>query len=260
MKRTTCRKTISGFLAFFLVSLGLMLKAGAQNTPWPKAEALFDSFTEKTGGQAAYHKIQNRRTISTMQLSVPPIAGEVTTYSTKSGPYHVSADLRAMGKAEYGSDGRTVWEINPVLGPQIKEGAERSRFLCLYGLDIPARWRLVFKKVECTGLETVEGKPAFKVVAVSLDDYPLTYYFDQASGLIVKIEYPQETLAGQGSQEVLLGDYRLADGILFPHFQKRLEQGREMTLIFKSIEHNVTLPENMFTLPEAIIKIAGLGK
>ena len=231
-----------------------------QSVPRPQAASLLDAFVEKIGGRAAFDKIVNRRTTSTMTLSMLPAPAEVTTILTKAGPFRVVVNSQAIGKVEYGSDGLTVWEINPMSGPQIKEGLERKRFQCLYGLDLPMRWREVFKTVECTGLGTVEDKPAFKVQAVSIEDYAVTYYFDQVSGLLVKIEYPMETAIGRSIQEVLLRDYRSVDGILFPHFQVRREFGREMTLAFKAVEHNVVLPEDAFVLPEAIRKINQAGR
>jgi hypothetical protein len=145
-------------------------------------------------------------------------------------------------------------------GPKIWEGMESKRFQFLYSLDLPMRWREVFKKVECTGLETVEERPAFRVAAVSLDDYPVTYYFDQVSGLLVKIEYPMESTNGQSLQEIILRDYRSVDGTLFPYIQIRRELGREMTLTFKSVEYNVEIPEGTLALPEAIRRISKTGK
>jgi len=250
----------AGLAAFSLLILGVVLAAVGQTTPLPKAESILDDFVQKSGGRAVFDKIANRRTTSTMKLSVLPGPAEVTTILTKTGPYRVVVESQAIGKVEYGSDGRTVWEINPIAGPQIKEGLEKKRFQCLYGLDLPMRWREVFKKVECRGLETVAEKPAFKVQAFSLDDYPVTYYFDQASGLLVKIEYPMETTTGQSLQEIFLSDYRTVDGTLFPYLQVRRELGREMTLTFKSVEYNVDIPEGALALPGAIRKISKTGK
>ena len=254
----------AGLWAFLLLILGAALAAAGQTAgqtlPLPKAESLLDAFVEKSGGRAVFDKIANRRTTSTMKLSVLPAPAEVTTILTKAGPFRVVVNSQAIGKVEYGSDGRTIWEINPMSGPKIWEGMESKRFRFLYGLDLPMRWREVFKQVECTGLETVEERPAFKVTAVSFDDYPVTYYFDQASGLLVKIEYPMETTIGQSLQEIILRDYRSVDGTLFPYIQIRRELGREMTLTFKSVEYNADIPEVTFALPEAIRKISKTEK
>ena len=270
MNKNTCSGTKTGEIggkrrraglgAFLLFILGAVLAAAGQTLPLPKAESILDAFVEKSGGRAVFDKIANRRTTSTMTLSVLPAPAEVTTIVTKAGPYRCVVNSQAFGKIEFGSDGRSVWEINPMTGPQIKEGLEKKRFQFLYSLDLPMRWREVFKKVECAGLETVEERPAFKVTAVSLDDYLVTYYFDQASGLLVKIEYPMETTIGQSLQEIILRDYRSVGGTLFPYLQIRQELGREMTLTFKSVEYNVQVPEGTFALPEAIRKISKTGK
>ncbi len=274
MIESTCSGTKTGdiggkrgrvaFGATLLLILGATLAAAGQiagqTSPLPKAESILDAFVEKSGGRAVFDKIANRRTTSTMKLSVLPAPAEVTTILTKAGPYRVVVDSQAIGKVEYGSDGRTVWEINPMSGPKIWEGTESKRFQFLYGLDLPMRWREVFKKVKCTGLETVEERPTFKVQAVFLDDYPITYYFDQVSGLLVKIECPMDTTIGTSLQEVFLRDYRTVAGTLFPYLQIRRELGREMTLTFKSVEYNVEIPEGRFALPEAIRKISKTGK
>jgi len=266
MIKNTCSGTKTGkiggkrgrasLLAFLLLILGAKLAAAGQSPPLPKAESILDAFIEKSGGRAVFDKTVNRRTTSTMKLSVLRDPAEVTTIVTKAGPYRCVVNSQAFGKVEFGSDGRTVWEINPISGPKIYEGMESKRFQFLYSLDLPMRWREVFKKVECTAVETVEERAAFKVTAVSLDDYTLAYYFDQASGLLVKIEYPMETAIGRNIQEIFLRDYRSVDGTLFPYLQIRRELGREMTLTFKSVEYNVEIPEGTFALPETIRKIS----
>jgi len=135
-----------------------------------------------------------------------------------------------------------------------------QRFKILYGLDLPIRWREVFKKVEYGGLEPVGGKLAFKIQALTLEDFPVAYYFDQDSGLLVKIEYSLELATGPSLFTVLLSDYRSAGGILFPFTQVRREAGREMSLTFKSVEFNVEIAPDAFALPEAIQKLQKAGQ
>jgi len=238
-----------------LLTWGAAPAPARQLASLPGAESIFDAFIEKSGGRALFEGISNRRTTSTMELSVLPGPAEVTTLLTKEGLFRVVVESQTIGKVEYGSDGLTVWEINPVSGPKILEGKERKRLQTLYGLDLPMRWRTVFKKVECTGLTDLEGRPAYKVMAETADEYELTYYFDRETGLLAKIELPMETPVGLGIQEVILREYRTVTGRLFPYLQIRREFGRKMTLAFKSVEYNVAIPENAFALPEAIRKI-----
>jgi len=250
----------ASILLVFLAIGAVREDASQTAPPLPKAESLLDSFVEKAGGRAVFEKIVSRRTTAELKMSVMPVPGEVMSTTTKAGPYRVVVDTKAIGRIEYGSDGPVVWEINPVTGPRILEGSEARRYRLLNGLDLPMRWREIFKKVECTAIVPVADKPAFQVQALSLEDYPVTYYFDQVSGLLVKIEYPMETLAGPGKQEIFLSDYRAVNGVLFAHLQVRREAGREMTLVFKIVEYNIDIPEGTLALPDAIRKLGRIGK
>ncbi len=251
------RITAAAILLILAAGLGL----ASQNVPpLPKAESILDTFVEKAGGRAAFEKIVSRRTKAELKMPLLAEPGEVTVLVTKAGPYRSVVDTKAIGRFEYGCNGPVVWDINPISGARILEEGEARRFRFLYGLDIPMRWREFFKKVECLGIVRVADKPAFQVQALSHDDYAVTYYFDQASGLLVKIEYPMQTLTGPGKQEIFLNDYRAVSGVLFPYLQVRREAGREMTLTFKSVDYNVEVPEDTLALPEAIRKLSRTGK
>jgi len=258
------RKIGPGAVAALLLFLtGAMLAAGGQageeKPKLPQAAAILDAYVEKAGGRTAFDAISNRRTVSKMTLAGFNAPAEVATIVTRAGAFRCVVDSPAFGKIEYGSDGKTVWEINPISGPQIKEGSENRRFRALYSLDLPMRWREAFKSVECTGLDAVDGKPAYKLMAVTPEDYAVTYYFDAATGLPAKIEYPVETATGRSKQEIFLSDHRSAAGLMFPFSQMRREAGREMTLAFTKVEYNVEIPEGTFALPEAIAKIRKAG-
>ena len=243
-----------------ITALTIASQIAGQTSPLPQAESILEAYVAKCGGRALLDNIVNRRTISVMTLSLLPAPAEVTTLVTRAGAYHCVVNSPGFGKIEYGSDGRTVWEINPLTGPQIKEGLERQRFQALYSLDLALRWREALRRVECTGLAVVSGRPAFKLTAATSDDYTITYYFEQASGLLSKVEYPMETVTGRSLQEIFLDDYRSVAGTLFPYRQVRKEPGREMTLTFASVEFNVEVPEGTFDLPETIQKIIKTAK
>jgi hypothetical protein len=252
------RRSGAGWVAMALLVLGA--GAAAQTASQPTAEAILDGYAAKAGGREVFLGIGNRRTTAVLKMAMMPAPGEVTSVTTKAGPYRVVVETPGFGRIEYGFDGRTVWEINPVSGPRIWEGPAGQRFKVLYGLDLLIRWRDVFKKVERAGLEPVGGKPAYKIRALTLEDFPVSYYFDQASGLLIKIEYALELATGPSLSTVLLSDYRPAGGILFPFTQVRREAGREMTLTFKSVEFNIEIPGEDFALPEPIQKLLKAGQ
>jgi hypothetical protein len=247
-----CKVAILLLLQIFMV---VTLKAQTKHQQLPKAEDLFGTFVEKTGGQEAYDRICNRLTKSKMEMSSLGISGKTTAYATNSGQYYISVDSTQVGKLEFGSDGKTVWDINPVMGSKVRTEMDRLRYRCLYSLNLPAKWRTAFRKIECTGIDTIQGQPAYKVIAVNNEDYQMSIYFDLNSGLIVKTELPLKTLAGPGNMEIFYSEYEVMDGISYPRVQRSIEQGREMTRTLYSVEHNIVVPEGTFVLPDIIKKI-----
>lgn len=255
------KKTTVSIPLFLLMGAALAAGPSASQTQAPrKPEAILDAYVQKCGGRAAFEKIVTRRTTSTGSMAMLPAPFDVTSIVATNGRFHVVVKSASIGTIEYGSDGRTVWEINPLAGPQVKRGGEAQRFRALYDLNGLMRWRETFKKVDYLGEATVDGKLALKVAATAQDDYVITYYFDRASALLLMMESPVETATGPSVAEVRFGDYRPVDSVLFPFRQVRKGAGPEMTLTFKTVENNADIPDSEFSLPQAIARIAGGGK
>jgi hypothetical protein len=246
-----------------LLSLGAVLpadRAGGQTPTASKAEAILDAYVEKCGGRAAFEKIVTRRTTSTASMSMLPAPMDVATVTARNGRFHSVIKSASIGTIEYGSDGRIVWEINPLTGPLVKKGADGHRFRLLYDLNTLPRWRETFKTGEYLGEATLDGKPAFKVAATLQDDYVVTFSFDQASALLLMMECPVQSATGPSVEETRYGDYRPVDGMLFPFRQVRKGLNPEMTVTFKTVEYNADVPDGEFRVPDVIARIVGGGK
>lgn len=254
-------KNAGSFLLLLALAAVLPADRSAGQTPTAsKAEAILDAYVEKCGGRAAFEKIVTRRTTSTASISLLPAPMDATSVTVRNGRFHTLITSASIGTIEYGSDGRIVWEINPLTGPHVKKGADEHRFRLLYDLNSLARWRETFKKVEYLGEATVDGKPSLKLAATTQDDYVVTFNFDEASALLLMMEFPVDTATGGRLEEVRFGDYRRVDAVLFPFRQVRKGVGPELTLIFKTVEHNADIPDSEFSLPEVIARIAGGGR
>jgi hypothetical protein len=98
----------------------------------------------------------------------------------------------------------------------------------------------------------LSDKPAHKVVLTPRDGKPQSFYFDQVSKLLVKVELTVENPVGTIPVETFLEDYRPIDGIALPHKARIVAMGQERFLTTESIEHNVDLPPDRFDLPAEI--------
>jgi hypothetical protein len=237
-----------------LLALGGAVGGGVASTETalPAADVILDGYIEATGGEEAHGKVANRVTKSSVVIGAQGVTMNVTSYSARPNKRYTLIEADVFGKMEGGTDGTTVWEISPMTGARIKEGQEKTDALREAMFDRMINWRKVYKEAECVGIETVADKPVYKVILTPSDDKPHTYYFDQESKLLVKIELIAETPMGAFPAETFLEDYREVDGILQPFRTKVATMGQERVVTVDSIEQNVDLPADRFDLPAEI--------
>ncbi len=233
-----------------LCAAGALLSAGCATTP--KAEAILDKYVEVTGGKAAYGKLNDRVSKATFEMAAQGIRADLTVYGARPNKLYTLFESDVLGKIEKGTDGNVAWELNVMTGPQLKEGDELTFFMREATFDAATQWRKLYKKVECVGLETIDDNPCYKVVLTPAEGAPLTRYYDQQSGLLVKVEMSITTPMGTIPFESYVSDYKPVDGVLFPHKVRVLVMGTERLITTQSIEHNVKMPKDRFKLPEDI--------
>lgn len=234
--------------------------AAAQDEKLPKAETILDKYVEVTGGKAAYAKVKNRVTKSTLDIPAQGMKFNMTIYGARPNKMYILTESEALGKMEKGVDGKVAWEVNMMTGPQVKEAEERDLMLRMATFNAAVHWRKLYKKVECVGIETVNEKPCYKIVLTPETGDPETQYYDKESNLLVKTEMNLKLAMGTIPLESYSSDYKQIDGILFPHKAKALLMGTERIMTTESIEHNVKLPPDRFKLPAEIQELVDQQK
>ncbi len=251
----------------FLTVLMCLLMAGAsvgtlsaEEQTLPSAEDILERYVNETGGRKAYQKVQNRVSKMEMEIKGAGIKMELTLYQGKPNKAYMLLHSAATGKIEMGSNGEVAWEKSATSGPQIYEGKVRANVLHQNKLDALVYWKDVYKKIECLGTETVDGKTCYKVVLTPHETHPQTIFFDKKTGLLIKMAFKVENPMGTIPMESYALDYRKVDGLLIPFKSKILVMGQERSLTIGSVEHNVKLPENCFQLPEDIKALLNKNK
>jgi len=243
-------------LSTMFVGVWALLGHAAYGQALPKGETLLDKYVTVTGGKEAYEKCKNRVMKGTMEVVGAGVKGELAIYQTRPNKLYLEVNLQGLGKIEQGTDGQTAWERSAITGPRILQGEEKAMRLREALFNEEVEWRTLYKKADCVGEETVEGKPCYKVNLTPLEGSVVTKYFDKGSGLEIKTVATVKTQMGDVPTEVLYSDYKKVDGILMPHklHQKALSQQIVMTV--DKVQHNVEMPAGRFDLPEDIKKLA----
>ena len=136
------------------------------------------------------------------------------------------------------------------------EGEEKADKILRGAFNEEIRWKDLFEKVECTGVEDVDGKPAYKVVLTPKQGKPTTEYYDKASHLQVKSTTTAVSPMGEIKAEAFPSDYKKVDGVLIAHKVTQKVLTQTLVVSMDEIKHNVELPPDIFKMPEAIKAIA----
>jgi hypothetical protein len=237
----------------FLLASGFALHAA---DPLPSGEAILDKYIEVTGGKAAYEKVHNQISNAVMEFTGKGVKANVTMYHAEPSKSYTVIDIEGIGKMEEGTDGTVVWERSALKGPRIKTGEERAVSLRGASLGHDVRWRDYFSKVECTGVEPIDGHVSYRVVLTPKDGQPETRYYDKASSLLVRTNMIMKTEMGEIPAESMVSDYRKVDGMLVPFLVKQKVLGQEFSVTVQSVKNNVEMPKDRFALPEDVKALA----
>lgn len=152
-----------------------------------------------------------------------------------------------MGLIESGVKDGVVWESNPVTGPRIVDGLAAELAAVSARPGAAAHWREQYSSVEATGIEDVNGEPAYRVVHTFGTGGSLPGFYSVDSGLLLKIEISAAPPIAQFYE-----DWSEQDGIRVPSRVVTMSAGQRTVINFTSLQSNVEIPDERFDPPEGV--------
>ena len=217
----------------------------------PSAEAILDRYVEVTGGKEAYEKRISEVSRGKVEITSAGVSGSLESYA-RPGLHYISIDLAGIGKVEEGVKDGIAWENSLLQGPRIRTGDEREMALRDAAFNAPIKWREIYPTVETTGIESINGEDAYRVVQTPAKGNPVTTYYSVKSGLAIKSETLVPNPMGEVPMEAIIQEYREIEGVLYPVKMIQKGAGQTITLTIESVEINTDIPEERFNLPEAV--------
>lgn len=241
-------------LRFAVCFLGAGLLAAAQ---LPTAEAVLDRYVEATGGAEAYRALKSQSSTGSLVFKAMGLKASVKTFAIPNNGL-VVLDLPGMGEIRSGVRDGIAWELSPMQGPRILEGAEKENSMRMTRLDAPLRWKELYKNVKVDGEEVIDGRRCFRVVMDPVSgNKPETSWYDAESGLLLKSRVILESPMGELPLETRMDDYRQVGQFRVPFKMTQKAGPQEIETTMDEIKWNVELPANQFDVPadiEALIK------
>jgi photosynthetic reaction center cytochrome c subunit len=212
----------------------------------PPAEELFDKYLKAVGGAAAVEKINSRvmkGTITFGDRNLP-----IDIYS-KDPEKRVSITHTPDGDSVTGFNGHEGWlgmpkgPIHGMHGPDI-DGASIDA-----DLHLAAHLKDMFSKAEVRGTEKIGDSDAYFVVGQREGKTPLRLYFDEKTGLLVRLVRFGETPLGRLPTQIDYADYRDAGGVKIPYRWTLARPSGRFTIQVSDVKENVPVEDSKFEKP-----------
>ncbi|RUL87072.1 LolA-like protein [Tautonia sociabilis] len=241
-------------LAFgLLVPAASSSRAQAQDQDdLPSAEEILAKSIEATGGVEAYQALSSRKITGSIEFADQGLTGELTIMQQAPNKLKVILELPGIGTIIEGTDGSEVYEINPITGERLKEGAEKAATLREADFDADLNWKEHYAQAETTGVEQVNDTRCFVVEMTPKEGTIETRYYAADSGLLLRVKRTIESPMGAVPVESTFSDFREVDGVTMPFQSTDTVLGQTVKTAFAAIEHGVTFPEGTFDLPEPL--------
>ncbi|HEY1656854.1 MAG TPA: c-type cytochrome [Candidatus Sulfotelmatobacter sp.] len=212
----------------------------------PPADQLFEKYLKAIGGVSAVEEIDSRAmkgTISFGDRNVP-----IDIYA-KAPDKRISITHTPDGDSITAFDGHEGWLGAPKRPAREMHGSDIDGASMDADLHFAVHLKDMFTKTEIVGTEKIGDNEAVHVVGQRESRTPLQLYFDEKSGLLLRLVRFAETPLGELPTQIDYADYREAGGVKIPYRWTLARPGGRFTIQVSEVKENVPVDDSKFEKP-----------
>jgi hypothetical protein len=217
----------------------------------PDAKDLLTKADAAMGGRAAMDKHKSMHQQGTISIAVANISGALEIWRAKPNLLVQKQELGMLGTITTGYDGTNAWSNSSQAGPQMLDGdaANELKMNADFFADFYDATKV--KSATTIGITDFEGKKAYEVKMVRLNDTESRNFFDLETGLRIG-QSSRVTVQGQTiDQTAVIGEYKEFGGLKIPTKIVRKLGMADVVLEVTSVEFD-NVDAKAFELPEAV--------
>jgi outer membrane lipoprotein-sorting protein len=116
-------------------------------------------------------------------------------------------------------------------------------------LSLPVRMKQIFSDLRVMTAETIDGRDVNVLRGLRPGNPPVNFYFDQQSGLLVRLVRYTDTALGLNPTQIDYADYRDSGGVKIPYRWTIARPRGQFTIQIESVQQNVRIDERKFVPP-----------
>ena len=222
--------------------------AEAKEASGPPPEQLFDKYLQAVGGAAAIEKITSRVMKGTTTFGDRNVPIEIFS---KTPDKRVSFTHTPDGDSVTGFDGHEGWLGFPGRPAREMHGPDIDAAAMDADLHFAAHLKGMFSEARLRGTEKIGDHEVYLVVGQREGKTPLRLYFDEQSGLLIRLVRFGETPLGRLPTQIDYADYREAGGVKIPFRWTLARPGGRFTIQISDVKLNVPVDDAKFAKPPA---------
>ncbi len=224
-------------------------KAEAEQTPaGPAPDQLLDKYVQAVGGSTAVDKVTSRAMRGQIDFGGKSLPIDI--YS-KDPDKRVSFTHMPEGDSITGFDGHEGWLGAPGRPVREMHGPDLDAAAIDADLHLPTHLKQMFTEMKTQGTEKIGDHEAYIVVGQRQGKPPIRLYFDEQTGLLVRLVRFGETALGQLPTQIDYEDYRDSAGVKIPYRWTLARPNGRFTIQVSEVTANVPVDDAKFAKPAA---------
>lgn len=213
----------------------------------PTAEALLDKYVAALGGGAAIQKIASRVEKGTTVAGGKNVEVEIFAQAPDKW-----ALVRHVGEGQSSEiyDGHSGWVGIPKRPARAMHPGDEEAARMDADLQFPLHLQEKFPELRVEYPEKINGREAYVLFASRNGQPAAKFYFDEESGLLMRLVRYAESPLGLNPSQVDYADYREVDGVQVPFRVTMSDPGNAAAIQFEEIRQNVAIDPAVFRKPE----------
>ena len=216
----------------------------------PTVDQILDKYVAALGGAEAIGKISSRIEKGSIDAGGHETPIEVFA---KAPNKRMSVMHASGGDSITTFDGTAGWLGNTGRAPRDMVGSEIDAARLDADFHFATDVKEIFSQFRAgrpDRPDMVGDRKVYTVVGVRQGQPPVRLYFDQSSGLLLRLARYAETPIGRNPTQIDYADYREVDGVKVPFRWTLARTGGHFTIQIKEVQQNVPIDDAKFAKPE----------
>ena len=218
----------------------------ANDASLPNADKILGKYLQAVGGAEAAARISTRIQKGRLTVGSEHFPVEVLA---KAPTKRVTTIRFPGGDSVTGVNGNEGWLSTPGRAVHDMSPAEADAARIDAELFFPSTLPQVFKELRVQQKEKIDGHETYVVLGMRDNQPPAQLYFDEESGLLVRVLRYVETPLGRNPTQIDYADYRQESGVKTPFRWTVARPNGRFTIQIEQMQQNAPIEDSKFAKP-----------